>query len=285
MTRGDAVQLEVALADGAVAVEPTGGGRAVEVAVDAAGRGGDRTYTYLVPAALADLELGEAVLVEFGRRQALGIVVAEASGLPDVAAKPIVDRVRADGPLLPPLTLRLANWIAEHYVAPPALVLRAMLPPGLLERLELVAERAPEGTLGQDRRLDRADADLLGQLERGPRPVRDLAGPDGRAGLLRRLRALADDRRISLEWTLLGAGAGPRYERWIRMTADGRAALAMIDAGERPAGRALGPRQLDALREVAASADGELPAAGMAGRHGSAALAGLVRRGLADAEV
>src|SRR6187401_3594010 len=51
----------------------TGDRRAVEVAVDAAGRGGDRTYTYLVPDALADVELGEAVLVEFGRRQALGI--------------------------------------------------------------------------------------------------------------------------------------------------------------------------------------------------------------------
>ena len=46
--------------------------------MDAAGRGGDRTYTYLVPDALADLEPGEAVLVEFGRRQALGIVLAEA---------------------------------------------------------------------------------------------------------------------------------------------------------------------------------------------------------------
>ena len=248
------------------------------------GEGTGPTPTWCPPT-LADLELGEAVLVEFGRRQALGIVVAEAAGLPDVAAKPIVDRVRADGPLLPPLTLRLARWIAEHYVAPPALVLRAMLPPGLLERLELVAERAPEGTPGQDGRLDPADADLLGQLERGPRPVRDLAGPDGRAGLLRRLRALAGDGRISLEWTLLGAGAGPRYERWIRTTADGRAVLATIDAGERPAGRALGPRQLDALREVAASPDGELPAAGLAGHHGSAALAGLVRRGLADAEV
>ena len=72
-----------------------GGSRAVEVAVDAAGRGGDRTYTYLVPDALGDLELGEAVLVEFGRRQALGIIVAEASELPAGGAKPIVDRVRA----------------------------------------------------------------------------------------------------------------------------------------------------------------------------------------------
>jgi len=120
------------------------GRRAVEVAVDAAGRGGDRTYTYLVPDTLADLELGEAVLVEFGRRQALGIIVGEAGpGSAGTDLKPIVDRVRADGPLLPALTLSLARSIAAHYLAPPALVLRAMLPPGLLERLELVAERTP----------------------------------------------------------------------------------------------------------------------------------------------
>ena len=66
---------------------------------------------------------GEAVLVEFGRRQALGIVLAEAGDTVAEAGlgldggpvpadapglKPIVERVRADGPLLPPLTLALA---------------------------------------------------------------------------------------------------------------------------------------------------------------------------------
>ena len=169
--------------------------------MDAAGRGGDRTYTYLVPDALTDLEPGEAVLVEFGRRQALGIVLAEggntvaAAGLGLDGApvpvdapglKPIVARVRADGPLLPRLTLALAGEIAGHYLAPPALVLRAMLPPGLLERLELVAEVLPgsgEGVGGSGTGVpaDPVVADLLGQLEKGPKPVRDLAGPDGRA--------------------------------------------------------------------------------------------------------
>ena len=256
--------------------------RTVEVAVDAAGRGGDRTYTYLVPEALADIDVGEAVLVEFGRRQALGIVIAEATDLTGVVAKPITDRVRTDGPLLPPLTLALARWIAEHYLAPPALVLRAMLPPGLLERLELVAEITPEAGGAP---ADPADADLLAQLERGPRSVRDLAGPDGRAGLLRRLRAMAGEGRLTLEWTLVGAGAGPRFERWIRLGADGRAAAATLAAGGRLTGRPLGPRQADALAELAAAPTGELPGADLAGRHGQAAIAGLVRRGLVEAEV
>jgi primosomal protein N' (replication factor Y) len=256
-------------------------GRAVEVAVDAAG--GDRTYTYLVPDRLRDLELGEAVLVEFGRRQALGIVLAEATGLPVATAKPIVDRVRADGPMLPPLGLRLARWIADRYLAPPALVLRSMLPPGLLERLELVAELAPvaAGSGAQDATV----ADLLAQLESGPRPVRDLAGPDGRAGLLRRLRALEADGRVSLEWVLLGAGAGPRYERWIRLTGDGRAAAAQLAAGGKPAGRPLGPRQVEALTELSGTPTEERPAAELGAHHGTAAVAGLVRRGLTTAEV
>ncbi len=263
-------------------------GRLVEVAVDAAG-GRDRTYSYSVPRALEDLELGEAVLVEFGRRQALGIVVAETARPPAVPPRPIVARVRTDGPLLPIPSLRLGAWIAAHYLAPPALALRAMLPPGLLERLELMAERSPgepaaDPALGSrdDAPADPARADLLDQLERGPRPVRDLAGPDGRAGLLRRLRSLESEGVVTLEWALVGAGAGPRYERWIRVNAPGRAA---VEPGARAAGRPPGPRQLAALRELASSETGEVPAAELAGRHGQAAVAGLVRRGLAEADV
>jgi len=114
--------------------DPPGSGvaRHVEVAIDAAGGGGSRRYTYAVPPSLADLAAGEAVLVEFGRRQALGIILGDAPPPEGIVAKPIAGRVRADGPLLPPLALALAGWIADHYLAPPALVLRAMLPPGLL---------------------------------------------------------------------------------------------------------------------------------------------------------
>ncbi|HUP55479.1 MAG TPA: DEAD/DEAH box helicase, partial [Methylomirabilota bacterium] len=263
----------------------TTGRRLVEVAVDAAGAGGSRPFTYSVPEALEDLEDGEAVLVEFGRRQALGVVLGSAREAP-ATTKPIVERVRADGPLLPPLTLALARWIAEHYLAPPALVIRAMLPPGLLERLELVAERTPmPGPAAGD--LDTADADLLDQLAVGARPARDLAGPDGRAGLLRRLRGLAARDLVTLDWTLLGAGAGPRYERWIRLVPEGRAAAAAVAKGEPVGGRALGPRQLAALSELAeAPVDSAgVAASEVAGRHGSATLASLVRRGLAETGV
>ena len=269
----------------------TAGPRFVEVAVDAAGAAGARTYTYAVTDVLADLEAGEAVLVEYGRRQALGIVLGGAvAPPPGVTAKPVLERVRADGPLLPPLGLALASWISRHYLAPAALVLRAMLPPGMLERLDLVAELAPTppGTsgAGDDERgaLDAVDRDLVEQLERGPRPARDLAAPEGRSGLIRRLRSLASRGVISLDWTLLAASAGPRYERWLTVTDAGTQGAGTIAAGERLAGRPLGPRQVAALHELAAMPGGG-PGADLAGRHGSAALTGLVRRGLAVSEV
>jgi primosomal protein N' (replication factor Y) (superfamily II helicase) len=257
--------------------------RLVEVAVDAAGAGGARPFTYSVPESLADLEDGEAVLVEFGRRQALGVVLGPAEAAPP-STKPLVDRVRADGPLLPLLALALARWVADHYLAPPALVIRAMLPPGLLERLELVAERTPQPVTDD---LDAVDADLLEQLVGGSRPARDLAAPDGRAGLLRRLRGLASRELVTLDWTLLGAGSGPRYERWIRLLPAGRTAAEALAARERPAGRPLGPRQVEALAELAAAPLGTdgVSAADVAGRHGTATLASLVRRGLVETGV
>ncbi len=257
--------------------------RRVEVAIDAAGGGGSRTYTYHVPERLADLVPGEPVLVEYGRRQALGIVLGEATTAPEIGTKPILERVRADGPLLPPLALALARWIGTTYLAPPAVVLRAMLPPGMLARLELVAERRPAGP-GLVETLDGPARALLDELAGGARVVRDLAAPEGRAGLLRRLRALAAAGQVALYWTLGGAAGGPRYERWLLLTPAGEAALAALAAGERPAGRPLGVRQRALLEELAA-APGRAGGPELSARHGSSAAAGLLRRGLVAAEI
>jgi primosomal protein N' (replication factor Y) len=117
----------------------------VEVAVDSAGPGGGQTYTYHLPLELADIVPGEAVLVEYGRRQALGVVLGRSAGAADRPTKPVLARVRSDGPLLPPLQLELARHIAGHYLAPAALVVRAMLAPDALERLERTTVRGAAG--------------------------------------------------------------------------------------------------------------------------------------------
>jgi primosomal protein N' (replication factor Y) len=244
------------------------GRRIVAVAVDAAGAAGNRPYSYSVPDALADLAVGEAVLVEFGRRQALGIVLGPGAEVAGVETKPIVDRVRTDGPLLPELGMRLAAWISERYLAPPALTLRAMLPPGMLERLELVAERRPDVAGGGAEPLASEDAALLEALAAGPRPVRNLDSTDGRPALLRRIRALQARGLVDLDWTLLAAGAGPRWVRYVRRI-EGIAAPAR-----------LGPRQAALLGDLGAGPPDGLPAPELAARHGSSTVASLARRGL-----
>ena len=273
-----------------------------EVAVDAPGA--SRTYTYEVPVRLSGIQDGEAVLVEFGRsRQALGVVLGPARGETPPNAKPILARVRADGPLLPRLTLDFARWISEEYLAPPAATLRSMLPPGMLERLELVAEWCGPDAGSGATPADREEAAIVERLGSGPQPVRDLEGADGRPAALRRLRSMASRGVVRLEWTLTAASAGPRFERWLLLTDEGRGVAP--GSGEAPgggtasgeiglrgattgSGARLGPRQRALLADLAAAeavGDAGLAGTEAAHRHGSATATGLIRRGLLVAEV
>ena len=153
-----------------------------------------------------------------------------------------------------------------------------------------MAERLP-GELGRQRRRRRADGDRA--PDRGPggpaRAARSRPSPragPGRAGRPGRPASPAPRAR----------GRGDRRARVDADRGRRRPAIRTLDPdqsgwtrrrrpGRTPAGRPLGPRQLAALRELAASPPGEVLAAELAGRHGQAAVAGLVRRGLAAAEV
>ncbi len=258
------------------------GPRFVEVAVDAPGVPGGRTFTYRVPPSLSDIEPGEAVMVEFGRRRAVGVIL-DAGSEPPVEAKPLLARVRSDRALLGPLARRLAKHVAEHYLAPPGLVVRAMLPPGTLERIELyaVAADAGEGTAG-------LDPLLAAVVAGGPAgvPLDDLPEASSRAMLLRALHALEADGLLRLEWRVVPASARPKQRRWAVITTEGRAAAVSLAAGERPEGGRLGPRQQALLAELTEPGhDGSEVAARLAERHGSAAVSGLAKRGLLQLEV
>jgi primosomal protein N' (replication factor Y) (superfamily II helicase) len=252
--------------------------RWVEVAVDAAGPAGGQTFTYHLGDAMAGLVAGEAVLVEYGRRRALGIVLSLVDEPPPRPTKPIVARVRSDGPLLGPLQLRLVEHISHHYLAPPAMVVRQMLPPGFLERVELYA-RAAAASVAQDELAERiVDAGAAGV------PVSVLPQPQGRTALLRRLHRLAEAGAVELEWRVGPPRATQRLERRVRLTDEGGRVAKDLSDGRRPPGRPLGPRQVAALRELA-NAEQALPSARLAERHGGSTLPGLLRRGLIELEV
>jgi len=265
--------------------------RFVDVAVDSPGVPGGQAFTYSVPGSLADVALGEAVIVEFGRRRAVGIVLAEASE-PDRPVKPLLARVRSDGPLLGELARQLARHIADHYLAPPGIVVRAMLPPGLLERVELVAvaqagSETPAGPRGATAPPDEPGR-LLAALAPGDAQgiaVDELPRAASRATLLRTLRQLEREGSLRLEWRVRPAGAQPRQERWAVVTASGRDAAARLEAGDPVVGPALGPRQRALLADLAAPGSGGAEAAARLGeRHGGGTVTSLARRGLVELE-
>jgi len=89
-------------------------------------------------------------MVEYGRRKAIGIVLGPAAADPGRETKPLLGRIRSDGPLLAQLQVDLARFVTEHYLAPPALVIRAMLAPGMLERVERVVRAADDGSVATE---------------------------------------------------------------------------------------------------------------------------------------
>jgi primosomal protein N' (replication factor Y) len=226
----------------------------------------------------------------------VGLVLAEGSD-PGLEAKPLLARVRSDGPLLGDLGRRLALHVAQYYLAPPGLVVRAMLPPGTLERIALFAvasEAAPAATedapVTSEDALAASDPPVpLGAMVRAAGaagiPVDDLPVEGSRATLLRTLRQLEAHGALRLEWRVLASSARPRQERWAVISAQGRAVATALADGRRLPGPPLGERQQALLRDLAAlEHSGEEAAARLAERHGAGTVTSLARRGLLSLE-
>jgi primosomal protein N' (replication factor Y) (superfamily II helicase) len=120
--------------------------------------------------------IGSMLVVPFGRRQVLGVVVGLAESS-EIAAEKLLAPLRALELGVPAEMVALAEWIAAEYCSTPARALGLVLPPGATRRLSGrrrrpvqrrehpgVGARAPEGlTLNEDQRavLD----SLQGELE------------------------------------------------------------------------------------------------------------------------
>ncbi len=87
----------------------------------------ERTFTYAVSEGVR-LERGARVIVPFRNEKLIGVVTNVSAIAPaDFEARPI-ESVLDDEPLLSDHLLRLAEWIAQYYLAPLGEVLRGMLP-------------------------------------------------------------------------------------------------------------------------------------------------------------
>ncbi|MGH7691760.1 MAG: replication restart helicase PriA [Candidatus Dormibacteria bacterium] len=134
-------------------------------------------YDYRVPEELQErIELGQRVVVPFGRRHLFGFVVELLGDSPIAELRPL-ERIRDEQPLLLPHQLSLGQWIAAHYLCPLPEVIRAMVPPALRTGKATARRRStarPQPVLDQAAGpTSSAPLELTPSQERVLRPIRD----------------------------------------------------------------------------------------------------------------
>jgi primosomal protein N' (replication factor Y) (superfamily II helicase) len=199
-------------------------------------------FDYRLAGALEGVGVGSMLVVPFGRRRLLGVVVelAERSEVPPERLVEPLAALEAD---VPEQLVRLGLWVAREYVSTPARGLALVLPPGtgtgagrpLTRRRSLQAALTDDGraALASQARLGRRQSAVLQALAAGPASVAAVARHAGadhstvrsleRRGLVRLENAAEPSRRPSIRG--VGARAGA-----VEPTAAQRAALEAIVA-------------------------------------------------------
>jgi primosomal protein N' (replication factor Y) len=151
-------------------------------------------FDYLVSPGLPDIEVGSLLVVPFGRRRVLGVVV-------ELASESAIEPERLAAPLealalgVPHDLVRLAEWIADEYCSTPARALSLVLPPGagsgprprVRPREALVAELNEAGAraLADGARLGSRQRRVLEALHAAGGPLPAAEAPAGHATLRR----------------------------------------------------------------------------------------------------
>ncbi|MEA2429977.1 MAG: hypothetical protein QOI19_450 [Thermoleophilaceae bacterium] len=142
-------------------------------------------FDYLVPSEMEDVGIGSMLLVPFGRRRLLGVVVGLAEQS-DVPPERLVEPLQALDRGVPPELVSLGLWVAEEYCSTPARGLALVLPPGtgtggpprVGVRRALVAELTADGRAAMAQpqtRLGERQRAALEALADGPLPAASVA--------------------------------------------------------------------------------------------------------------
>ena len=156
-------------------------------------------FDYRIPSGMEDVGVGTMLVVPFGRRRVLGVVV-DVAARSEIAPERLVEPIRALESGVPAELVRLGLWIAESYCSTPARGLALVLPPGTgtarsaqpgaRTRRMLVASLTAAGAeaLTGEARLGRRQRAAMQALSGGAAAVSELAASTGADhGVLRRL--------------------------------------------------------------------------------------------------
>src|SRR5436190_20092645 len=136
-------------------------------------------FDYRVPSEMEDVQVGSMLVVPFGRRRLVGVVVALAEHS-DVPPERLVEPLKALGRGVPPELVSLGLWVAEEYCSTPARGLALVLPPGpgTAGPPRVGVRRAPVAELTAEGRAAADEATVARPGERQPAVLAALAaGP------------------------------------------------------------------------------------------------------------
>jgi primosomal protein N' (replication factor Y) (superfamily II helicase) len=213
-------------------------------------------FDYRLPETMGHVEVGSVLVVPFGRRRVVGVVVglADRSDLPDARLAEPLEALEAG---VPPELVELGRWVGEEYCSTPARGLGLVLPPGVgtgaearrvrpLVELEVEATAKGFEAIDGGERLGLRQRAVLRALAAGPKRARELASTAGSdRATLRRLEArrLVATREVVRRRQHSSPGVGAIRDG-AELTADQRAALqtvisALPDGEGDSAGRSL----------------------------------------------
>ena len=199
-------------------------------------------FDYRLPETMSEVEVGSVLVVPFGRRRVVGVVVglADRSDLPqDRLAEPL-EALEAG---VPPELVALGRWVGEDYCSTTARGLGLVLPPGVgtgaearrvrpLVELEVEATEKGLDSISGGERLGLRQRAVLRALAAGPKLARRLAASAGSdRATLRRLeaRGLVVTREVERRRRHRSPGIGAVREG-IELTGDQKTALETVVA-------------------------------------------------------
>jgi primosomal protein N' (replication factor Y) len=197
-----------------------------------------------------DVQVGDAVLVPFGRQVVQGVVM-ERSDASDIAhPRPIHDRIRddeigspLDASLLTPARARLAAWIAEAYVAPPFSAAALFLPPGFNRKPRRLLRPLPVSDPAALAALGALSRDVLETITR--RRLIDVDALQRSVGVSKvgpTIRALVRQGLVDERYELSRPAVGVKHEQWLTLARSPEDARAAVDSW--PRSRASRPADL-----------------------------------------
>ncbi len=237
----------------------------------------ESTLTYALPEGLRELAApGVRALVPVGARVVTGMIVGLAHAAGRDTLRPVQEILDPE-PLLDAHLLALTAWVAERYMAPWGLAIRAALPPGMDAGTRLVAVAYAEPAPEELAALEPGERALWEALQAaGHADVRALARRFGADATRSGLRALVKRGLVAMQSEMRPPRVRPRTES-VCCLADREAAEARLPSLERraPQQAALLARLLEAGSMTRQAADALA---------GAGAVRGLLAKGLLGLE-